>query len=75
MRRGRRAPPHSAPATATLADVPVGAFAFQQIEALAASGITAGCGSGNFCPNTPVTRAQMAVFLANGLGLNWPDLN
>jgi hypothetical protein len=33
------------------------------IERLAADGITGGCGSGNFCPDNPVTRAQMAVFL------------
>ena len=33
------------------------------IETLAAEGITAGCGGGNFCPGNPVTRAQMAVFL------------
>ena len=34
------------------------------IEALHAAGITRGCGDGtNFCPNTPVTRAQMAAFL------------
>ncbi len=33
------------------------------IEQLAAEGITAGCGGGNYCPTTPVTRAQMAVFL------------
>ena len=26
-------------------------------------GITAGCGNGNYCPNNPVTRQQMAVFL------------
>jgi hypothetical protein len=26
-------------------------------------GITAGCGGGNYCPTTPVTRDQMAVFL------------
>ena len=60
-----------APATATFNDVPVGAFAFQHIEALAASGITAGCGSNNFCPNEYLTRAQMAVFLAKALGLHW----
>jgi hypothetical protein len=34
------------------------------IERLAADGITGGCGGGNYCPNDPVTRAQMAVFLA-----------
>ncbi len=33
------------------------------VEALAAEGITAGCGGGNYCPDAPVTRAQMAVFL------------
>ena len=33
------------------------------IEALAAEGITGGCGGGNYCPTSPVTRQQMAVFL------------
>ena len=33
------------------------------IEQLAAEGITAGCGGGNYCPTNPVTRAQMAPFL------------
>jgi hypothetical protein len=61
-----------APATATFGDVPTGYWAFQHIEALAASGITAGCGGGNFCPETTVTRAQMAVFLAKAFGLHWP---
>jgi len=60
-----------APATATFNDVPVGAFGFQHVEALYASGITAGCGGGNFCPDAPLTRVQMAVFLAKALGLHW----
>ncbi len=62
-----------APAVATFADVPIGAFGFNHVEALAASGITAGCGGGNFCPNNAVTRVQMAVFLAKALGLHWPN--
>jgi hypothetical protein len=62
-----------APGTATFADVPVGAFGFQHVEALVASGITSGCGGGNFCPNDPLTRVQMAVFLAKALGLHWED--
>jgi Tol biopolymer transport system component len=33
------------------------------IKQLAADGITSGCGSGNYCPEFPVTRAQMAIFL------------
>lgn len=33
------------------------------IEALSVEGVTAGCGGGNYCPDLPVTRAQMTVFL------------
>ncbi len=61
-----------APASPTFADVPATDLAFPYIEALAASGVTAGCGSGNFCPDTVVTRKQMAVFLAKALGLYYP---
>ncbi len=61
------------PETATFGDVPADHPFFQFVEALAASGITAGCGNGNFCPNTPLTRGQMAVFLAKALGLHWPN--
>lgn len=61
-----------APATATFADVPTTDLGFQYIEALAASGITGGCGGGNFCPDASLTRRQMAVFLAKALGLHWP---
>lgn len=62
-----------APAVATFLDVPVGAFGFKHVEALYASGITSGCGGGNFCPNQPLTRVQMAVFLAKALGLDYHD--
>ena len=61
-----------APPTATFADVPSSHPFFQFVEALASSGITGGCGGGNYCPDDPVTRGQMAVFLAKALGLNWP---
>ena len=33
------------------------------IEELASQGITGGCGGGNYCPQNPVRRDQMAVFL------------
>jgi hypothetical protein len=59
------------PATATFADVPVGHPFHRFVEALYASGITGGCGGGNYCPDAPVTRGQMAVFLAGALGLHW----
>lgn len=39
------------------------------IERLAAAGITKGCAPDHFCPNSTVTRAQMASFLARALGL------
>ncbi|HPC82278.1 MAG TPA: M14 family zinc carboxypeptidase [Thermoanaerobaculaceae bacterium] len=55
------APP---PATGTLfADVPADHWAARFIEALAAEGITAGCGAGLYCPDNPISRAEMAVFL------------
>jgi hypothetical protein len=50
------------------ADVPCpGGFAVDWIEQLAHEGVTSGCGSGNYCPGAPVTRAQMAVFLLKTL--------
>ena len=60
-----------APGTATFTDVPTSYWAFQYVEALAASGITGGCGGGLYCPESPVTRAQMAVFLSKALGLHY----
>lgn len=57
------------PGTATFADVPVGHPQRPFIEALYRTGITAGCGGNNFCPDLPLTRGQMAVFLAVALGL------
>jgi len=62
-----------APATATFSDVPTNYWAFRHIEALAASGITAGCGTGIFCPEQYVKRSEMAVYLAKALGLHWAD--
>lgn len=61
-----------APALATFGDVLPGDPQFPFVEALVAAGITAGCGGGNYCPNDPVTRGQMAVFIAAALGLHWP---
>ncbi len=60
-----------APSVATFNDVPTNHPQFQFIEALEASAITVGCGGGNYCPNSPLTRGQMAVFLAKALGLYW----
>jgi parallel beta-helix repeat protein len=47
----------------TFPDVPCSSNFAPWIEAMAAEGITGGCGNGNFCPQNPVRRDQMAVFL------------
>jgi IPT/TIG domain/S-layer homology domain len=51
------------PCTGVFGDVHCPSTFANWIEALAAEGITGGCGSGNFCPTSPVRRDQMAVFL------------
>ena len=61
------------PGTATFGDVPTSDPGFAYVEALAASGITGGCGGGNYCPDNPVTRRQMAIFIAKALGLYHPE--
>jgi hypothetical protein len=56
-------------------DVPVGHPFRRFIEALADAGITGGCNTSPplFCPDDPITRGQMAVFLAAALGLHFPN--
>lgn len=51
------------------ADVPWDYWAWQDIERLYNSGITAGCGTNPliYCPDSTLTRAQMAVFLLRGI--------
>jgi hypothetical protein len=61
-----------APGSASFPDVGTGFWAFREIEALADSGITTGFPDGTFRPLEPVTRAQMATFLARALGLHFP---
>jgi hypothetical protein len=61
--------------TQSFDDVPEDHWAYWDVERLFSNGITAGCGSGNYCPNTTLTRAEMAVFLLvseHGAGYNPP---
>lgn len=63
------------PATGTVfADVPVTAFGAAWIEQLAAEGITAGCATSpaRYCPDSPVSRDQMAAFLVRAFNLTLP---
>jgi hypothetical protein len=49
-------------------DVPLGSFADAWIEQLATEGITGGCtlDGTQYCPDKPITRAEMAIFLLRG---------
>jgi len=51
------------PCTGLFADVPCPSTFANWVEQLAHEGVTSGCGGGNYCPSSSVTRAQMAVFL------------
>lgn len=57
------------PAAGIFDDVPTDHWAAAWIEQLAAEGITGGCGAGTYCPDSSVTRAQMAVFLVKTFNL------
>lgn len=46
--------------------------ALHEIQELVVRGITAGCGPGHYCPNDPVNRGQMAVFLSRMFALPLP---
>lgn len=50
-------------------DVPTGHWAAAWIKQLATEGITGGCGTNNYCPEDPVNRAQMAIFLVRTFNL------
>jgi hypothetical protein len=51
------------PCAGVFTDVPCSSNFAPWIEAMAAEGITGGCGGTSFCPQNPVRRDQMAVFL------------
>jgi hypothetical protein len=54
---------------AQFSDVPAGGVHTGAINAIAKEGITKGCGSGRYCPNQSVTRAEMASFLVRAFDL------
>jgi hypothetical protein len=49
-------------------DVSIDFWAHDYILNMLNFDITAGCGSNNYCPDSPVTRAQMAVFILKSMG-------
>ncbi len=59
--------PFSYPSTPYFGDVPSSNIFFRFVQKMAQMGITSGCGNGNFCPDSSLTRGQMAVFIVTGL--------
>lgn len=53
-------------------DVPASAFAAAWMEEMKTLGISSGCGAGNYCPNSLVTRAEMAVLVQRTFLLTLP---
>jgi hypothetical protein len=53
-------------------DVPCSSPFAPWVREITVRGITAGCGSGNYCPNLEVNRAQIAVFLSTNFLLPLP---
>lgn len=61
----------SPPATGIFDDVPENHWAADWIEQAYADGITAGCSADAlmYCPDSPTTRGQVAVFVVRTFGL------
>lgn len=51
----------------TFGDVPASSLFCPYVEELARRGVVAGCGGGNYCPQSSVLRNQMAIFLLRTL--------
>ena len=58
--------------TPVFADVPASSPFCRWIEELVRRNVVSGCGGGNYCPTSPVTREQMSVFLTGTFGLAFP---
>ncbi len=55
-------------------DVPPSSYYFDAVNLMSQHSITAGCSGGDFCPDTIVTRDQMAIFIVRMIfnGDNFP---
>jgi uncharacterized protein (DUF1800 family) len=60
------------PGSQRFADVPLDNPFAGFIEEMAVRGITLGCGGGNYCPGSVVTREQMAAFIMRAIGQSTP---
>jgi hypothetical protein len=62
-------PPACVAGTEMFADVPASNGFCRWIEELARRGVVSGCGNGNYCPTSAMTREQMGVFISATFGL------
>ena len=60
-------PPACVPGSEVFLDVPASSPFCRWIEELARRRVVGGCGGSNYCPSSPVTREQMAVFVLRTL--------
>jgi len=65
----KEGPGYTPPACGTpvFNDVPANNPFCKYIEELARRGVVSGCGGGNYCPTSAVTRDQMAIFVLRTL--------
>jgi hypothetical protein len=62
-------PPACTAGRERFADVPASSPFCRWIEEMARRRVVSGCGDGRYCPQAPVTRGQLAVFLTQAFGL------
>jgi sugar lactone lactonase YvrE len=56
----------TSPSTPYFSDVPASNVFFTYIQRMREDNITAGCSATNYCPNSPVIRGDMAIFVMRG---------
>lgn len=68
-------PPPPPSSSSTYSDVPSDHWAHRIVEELRARGALYGCAAGQFCPNQPISRADLAFAIAklNGQGFTAPS--
>jgi hypothetical protein len=54
------------PSTPYFTDVPQNYWAFGGVQRMKLENITSGCGATQYCPSSPVTRGDMAIFMMRG---------
>jgi hypothetical protein len=62
-------PPSCVAGSERFPDVPASSGFCRWIEELARRNVVSGCGNGNYCPSSPVSRGEMSVFIVATFGL------